>query len=186
MRKVHRDLVEKGFMVKLDDMPEDRKRLIMNAEVKHFNPWRLVMKMDSVTTPVRMVVDPSMTRMNEILAKGENRIGLIFNIMIRCRCTEFIWSSDISKLYNQLYMDDPSLPFSLFLYGEELDKDKEPEIWVMVRAWYGIVSTGGQAGFALDKLTEMLADEYPGAYKSLREDRYLDDILSGEDSWQRR
>ncbi|XP_023320317.1 uncharacterized protein LOC111695291 [Eurytemora carolleeae] len=185
MRKVHKDLVEKGFMIKLDDMPEDKKGLIMNAEFKHFNPWRLVMKMDSVTTPVRMVVDPSMTRMNKILAKGENRIGLIF-IMVRCRCTEFIWSSDISKLYNQLYMDDPSLPFSLFLYREELDKEKEPEVWVMVRAWYGIVSTGGQAGFALDKLTEMLAEKYPGAYKSLREDRYVDDILSGEDSKQRR
>ena len=86
MRNVHKDLVEKGFMVKLDDMCEDRRKLILNAEFQHFNPWRLVMKMDSVTTPVRMVVDPSMTRMNEILAKGENRIGLIFNIMIRCRC----------------------------------------------------------------------------------------------------
>ena len=145
MRKVHKDLVEKGFMVKLDDICEDKKALILNAEFRHFNPWRLVMKMDSVTTPVRMVVDPSMTKMNEILAKGENRIGLIFNIMVRCRCTEFIWSSDISKLYNQLYMDDPSLPFSLFLYGEELDKNEKPEIWVMVQAWYGIVSTGGQA-----------------------------------------
>ena len=33
--------------------------------------------MDSVTTPIRMVVDPSMTRFNEILAKEENRIGLV-------------------------------------------------------------------------------------------------------------
>ena len=72
MRNVHKDLVEKGFMVKLEDMCDDRRKLILNAEFKHFNPWRLVMKMDSVTTPVRMVVDPSMTRMNEILAKGEN------------------------------------------------------------------------------------------------------------------
>ncbi len=32
----------------------------------------------------------------------------------------------------------------------------------------------------------MLADEYPGAYKSLREDRYVDDILSGEDSEKKR
>ena len=46
------------------------------------------MKMDSVTAPIWMVMDPSMTKFNEILAKGENRIGLIFNIMIRCRCLE--------------------------------------------------------------------------------------------------
>ena len=56
----------------------------------------------------------------------------------------------------------------------------------MVLAWYGIVSTGGQAGFSLDKLTEMLAQKYPEAYKSLKQDRYVDDILSGEDSRQGR
>ena len=50
----------------------------------------------------------------------------------------------------------------------------------MVRAWYGIVSTGGQAGFALDKLTELMADEFPEAYKTLRENRYVDDLLSGD------
>ncbi len=129
-----------------------------------------------------MVVDPTMTKFNEILAKGENRMGSIFSIMIRCRCTEHVWSSDISKLYNQLILDDPSLPYSLFLYGEELNQDREPEVWVMVRAWYGIVSTGGQAGFALDKLTELMAQDFPDAYKTLRENRYVDDILSGAET----
>ena len=186
MRKVHKDLVEKGFMIKLDDMDAMRKEMIETAPFQHYNPWRLVMKSDSVTTPVRMVVDPTMTRFNEILAKGENRIGLIFTIMIRCRCLEYIWSSDISKLYNQLFMDDPSLPYSLFLYGEELDPEKKPDIWVMVRAWYGIVSTGGQAGFALDKLTEMMAEKFPDAYKTLRENRYVDDILSGAETEMKR
>ena len=140
------------------------------------------MKMDSVTTPARMVVDPTMTKFNEILAKGENRMGSIFFIMIRCRCTGHIWSSDISKLNNQLILDDPSLPDSLFLYGEELNQDKEPEVWVMVWAWYGIVSTGGQAGFALDKLTELMAKDFPQAYKTQTENRYVDDILSGAET----
>ena len=83
-------------------------------------------------------------------------------------------------MYNQLYLDDPSLPFSLFLYSDKLDPEKEPDIWVMVRAWYGIVSTGGQAGFALDKLTELMADEFPEAYKTLRENLYVDDLLLGD------
>ena len=180
MRKVHADLVEKGFMKKLENMPEKTREMIKNAPFQHYNPWRLVMKMDSMTTPVRMVVDPTMTSFNEILAKGENNIASIFTIMIRCRCTEYIWSSDISKLYNQLYLDDPSLPYSLFLYSDKLDPEKEPDTWVMVRAWYGIVSTGGQAGFALDKLTELMADEFPEAYKTLRENQYVDDLLSGD------
>ena len=44
------------------------------------------------------------------------------------------------------------------------------------------MSIGGQAGFALDKLTEMLAEEFPGAYKTLRENRYVDDVLSGAET----
>ena len=63
MRQVHKDLVEKGFMVKLEDMKENKKLIIETAPFQHFNPWRLVMKMDSVTTPVHMVADPSMTKM---------------------------------------------------------------------------------------------------------------------------
>lgn len=52
MRKVHGDLVEKGFMVTLDDLRECKKMMIMNAPFKHFVPRRLVMKMDSVTSPI--------------------------------------------------------------------------------------------------------------------------------------
>lgn len=44
------------------------------------------------------------------------------------------------------------------------------------------MSTGGQAGFALDKLTELMAEEFPEAYKPLSENRYVDDLLSGDDS----
>jgi len=182
MRKVHKDLVDKGFMVKLENLETGKQEVVKNAPFQHYNPWRLVLKSDSVSTPVRMVVDPSMTGFNFILAKGENRLGLIFTILIRCRCTEHIWSSDISKLYNQLIMDDPSLPYSLFLFHESLDPNVRPDIWVMVRAWYGIVSTGGQAGYALDKLTEMYGKEYPKAYQPLRENRYVDDLLSGDDT----
>ena len=56
-------------------------------------------------------------------------------------------------MYNQLIMDDPLLPYSLFLFNDTLDSKEKPEIWEMVRAWFGIVSTGGQAGYFLDKLT---------------------------------
>ena len=118
MRKVHKDLVDKGFMIKLENMEKYKQDLVINALFQHFNPWRLVLKADSVSTPVIMVVDPTMTGFNNILAKGDNRIDLIFPILIRCRCTALIWSSHISKLYNQLIMDDPSLPYSLFLFNE--------------------------------------------------------------------
>ena len=108
MKKVHKNLVDKSFIIKLENTEKQKQDLVLNAPFQHFNPWRLVLKADSVSTPVRIVVDPTMTGFNNIIAKGENRIGLIFTMLIRCRCTEFIWSSDISKLYNQLIMGDLS------------------------------------------------------------------------------
>ena len=182
MREVHKDLVEKGFMKKLSDLDEDTQDSIRTAGFRHYNPWRLIMKTDSLTTPVRMVVDPTQTLFNLLLAKGENRMGFIFNIIINCRSREYAWSSDISKLYNQLRMHPSGYPYSLFLYHESLDAATDPLIWVMVRAWYGISSTGGQAGYAIEKLMNLFKDEYPKAEKPLKDNRYVDDLLSGADT----
>ena len=186
MREVHKDLVSKGFMCKLTDLGEEVQDFIKNAGFRHFNPWRLVMKADSVSTPVRMVVDPTMTYFNLILAKGENLLGMVFEIIIRARVFEYCWSSDISKLYNQLIMDKSALPYALFLFHHSLDPLIPPETWVMTRAWYGIVSTGNQAGFAIEKLMELSKDEFPEAEFPLKNNRYVDDILSGTDSTEER
>ena len=179
MRMVHRELVEKGFMVKLSELSKETQDYIMSAGFRHYHPWRLVMKTDSVSTPVRMVVDPTMSFLNLILAKGENRLGFIFDIIIRNRIMWYAWSSDISKLYNQLILDLSALPYSLFLFKESLDAQEDPEIWVMVRAWYGVCSTGGQAGYAIDKLVSLLEKQHPEAVIPLKSNRYVDDLLSG-------
>ena len=113
MRLVHQELVEKDFM---KDCVEETQNFIKNAGFQHFNPWRIVLKEDSISTPVRMVVDPTMTSFNLLLAKGESRLGYIFDIMVRNRCKQHAWSSDISKLYNQLHLDISALPYSLFLF----------------------------------------------------------------------
>ena len=74
IKTVYHSLVEKGFMVKLEDLTEEQQRIICDAELKHFFPWRCVYKEDSLSTPVRMVVDPIRSGLNLILAKGENRL----------------------------------------------------------------------------------------------------------------
>ena len=81
------------------------------------------------------MVDPSMSGLNLILPKGENKLGQILDIVIRNRVTRHIFTSDVSKLYNQLELDESAYPYSLFLYHESLELGKEPEIYVMLRAW---------------------------------------------------
>ena len=186
VRKAHRELVEREYMVPLDQLDPTTQELITSAPFKHYYPWRAVYKEESVTTPVRLVVDPTMTGLNEILAKGSNMLSKIPEILINFRCAKHTWCTDISKLYNQLHLNPSSLPFSLFLFSDELDPKSKPQVWVMTRAWYGVVSSGNQAGVALETLAMEHQLELPLALKVLIEDRYVDDVVSGANTPEER
>ena len=90
-----------------------------------------------------------MSDLNILLAKGENNHGNIFDILIRSRTNQFSLASDISKLCKMLHLYVSALPFSLFLYHSSIDANTEPDIYVMTRAWYGMVPTGAQAAVAI-------------------------------------
>ena len=178
IRKVHADLVSRGFMIKLSELEPHQQEIIKTAEFRHYMPWRGTEK-DSISTPLRLVVDASVTGLNEILAKGENKSSKINDIIIRNRCTRYVWSSDIAKMYNQLHLKDDALPFGLFLYHDELNPTIPPETYVMVVAWYGVSSTGNQGGEGLEQVTTLQREVYPLAEKVVHKDRYVDDLWSG-------
>ena len=179
MVKVHEDLVGKSFMRKLSDLNPEQKKIINNAQFKHYMPWNIAEKPESTSTPVRMVVDASVTGLNEILAKGENKMSKINNILIRNRCRRYIWTSDISKLYNQLHLNDSALPYALFLFSSTLNIADPPETYVMTRAWYGVSPTGNQSTETLIRLTSLLEENYPLAVPVVKEDLYVDDTITG-------
>ena len=77
-------------MTKSTDLPEQLQEVI---------------KEDSQSTPVRLFVDPTMSGLNILLAKGENNVGNIFDILTRSRINQFSWAADISKLCNLLHLD---------------------------------------------------------------------------------
>ena len=182
MRKAHAELVSKGYMKKLSDFDASAQEKIIGAPFRHYYPWRTVEKTDSVSTPIRMVVDPTMTGLNLILAKGENRLGKMNEILIRNRTKTHAWTSDISKMYNQLQLNEESYPYSLFLYHSSLDPSAEPEIWVMVVAWYGVVPTGNQAGFAIEEIAYGAPPGFDIAKAALLNDRFVDDLAPGQHS----
>lgn len=131
-------------------------------------------KEDRLSTPVCLVVDPTMSGLNMILAKGENRIGYLVDIILRNRAMEYAWSLDIAKLYNQLHLEKAALPYSLFLYSDDLNPACPPMTFVMRRAWYGVVPAGNQAGYALELIVETTAGEFPAAVEPLTHHRYVD------------
>ena len=92
-------------------------------------------KEDSQSIPVRLEVDPTMSGLNILIAKGENNLGNIFDILTRSRTNQFSWAADISKLYNMLHLDYSELPFSLFLYHTSMDGSINPDVYVPISKW---------------------------------------------------
>ena len=182
IRKTFGDLLERNFVIKLSEAPELARSIIERSEVLHFYCWDAVMKDDSISTPVRMVVDPSSTGLNEILAKGENRTGNIEDILVRNRGRRHVFSTDISKMYNVLHLDSTAYPYSLMLFHNDLMPDSEPEVYLMLRAWYGVRSTGNQAMFAISKLAAEAEEQRAQAAQALEEDLYVDDLETGANS----
>ena len=66
----------------------------------------------------------------------------------------------MTKLYNQLHLEKSALPYSLFLYSDQLNPTKELATFIMKVAWYGVVPTGNQASYALELLVQETADEF--------------------------
>ena len=97
MRLTLEELVARNFMRKLSELSSSVQEQLDSASFLHYHPWRMVAKEDSISTPIRLVVDPTMTGLNLILPKGENRLGSINQILIGNRADPFSWSSDITK-----------------------------------------------------------------------------------------
>ena len=135
---------------------------------------------------MRLVVDPSMTGLNTILAKGENLLNSSNKILLQSRLSKYIWSTDVSKLYNRLYLDTDHYNYSLFLYSHALDRSINPEVRILSRAWYGVVSSGNQAAVAISQLANQFDNEYPIASSIISESTYVDDILHGCNSIEER
>ena len=179
LRAVHNDLVQQGFISRLTELPEDIQKEIAKGPFWHYNPWRGVWKEGSESTPLRMVVDPTMTGLNSCLPKGENNLGKMNDIVIATRVTPYAWATDIKKMYNQLRLMPSSMRFQLMLYDDTLSIDKPPEVWVMTRAWYGETHVGNQAGTAVTTLVDKGGDDFPMAVKPLTKNRFVDDVMSG-------
>ena len=76
MRVTHAELASRNYIIRLKDMSEDDLQFIMNVLIRHFDPWRIVRKEDSITTPIRLVGDPTCTGLNLTSAKGETSLIL--------------------------------------------------------------------------------------------------------------
>ena len=178
LQAVMSELAQANFIQEVSTLPQELQDLISQSPVQHIYPWRSVHK-DSLTTPCRIIVDPTSSSLNLICAKGDPNLSSLYGILLDARCLPYIFASDIRKLYNTMYLLPESLPFSLFLYDHSLDQNIKPSLWIMTRAWYGVISTSAQASTALRRLGADHKSSHPLGAEVLQKKVYVDDSVAG-------
>ena len=183
-------LQELGYVDYLHNLPQETQDFILK-NVHYFIPWRLVFNENSVSTPCRLVMDASASprgqpSINSLLVKGCNRMNKIVMIILRWFCWLYAFHSDISKMYNTIYLDPKHWRYQLYFWNDELKVGIAPVIKVVETVIYGVRPSGNIAGCALRRTAELTKDDYPEAYDIIMKDIYVDDCLSGKDSEEER
>ncbi len=115
----------KGFIIKLADLPKDVVKLVQEAPVSHFLPWRLVFKDGSASTPCRVVVDPLISRLNSTLAKGVNTLNNLQAIHVQFMSDKEAYVIDVGKMYNNVNSDISAYSYQRALWVKDLDQMNE-------------------------------------------------------------
>ena len=201
VKKLDRNLVDKsdvmeaeqkmqklGFVDTLENLTDVQREAIANSKIQYFIPWRAVWNPNSLSTPCRLVFDASqVTRsgysLNSILAKGRNNMNKLVEILIRWLIHRYGFHTDIRKMYNAVKLAEEDWCYQLYLWHDLLSVTDSPHVKVIKTLIYGVKSSGNQAESGLRKTASIESKSYPRASQIIQKDVYVDDCLSGEDSW---
>jgi len=121
--------------------------------------------------------------LNCILAKGRNNMNKLVEIAIRWMLHKYAFHTYIQKMYNAIMLDEEHWCYQLYLWDNALDRDNKPQHKVIKTLIYGVKSSGNQAENGLRKTANLMLEKYPREYEVIHKDIYVDDCLSGENSW---
>ena len=186
--KAEKKLHDLGFVDYVENLTIEEKNQIFSSPILYFLPWRAVWNSNSVSTPCRPVYDashPTSTglSLNDLLAKGRNNMNKLLEIVIRWTIRRCAYHTDLQNMYNRVTLDPKHWCYQLYHFQENLDPEKEPKIKVIKTLIYGVKSSGNQAERGLRETADLQKDKYPRQNEVISKDIYVDDCLSGEDSY---
>ena len=173
-----------GFVDYVENLSELEKGLVLGSKTKYFIPWRVVFNENSLTTPCRLVFDASHASkggcsLNSLLAKGANSLNKLVEILIRWTSYVHAFHTDVSKMYNRVWLETAHWRYQLYLWSEGLKVDVIP-VWKVIKTLiYGVRSSGNLAECALRRTADLCKNECPRAFEVIHFDTYLDDCVSG-------
>ena len=182
-------LSDLGYVDYINNLTDEQRKCIFDSALQYFIPWRAVWNSNSISTPCRPVFDGSFPTetglsLNNILAKGSNNMNFLVQVFIRWGIRRIGFHTDIRKMYNAIKLDSNYWCYQLYLWQKDLNPTEEPEIKVIKTIIYGLTPSGNQAERAVREAANMQKDAYPRQAEIVNDDFYVDDCVSGEDTYE--
>lgn len=158
--------------------PEERDIYMQH----NYLPHHAVIKESSITTKLRVVFDAACktdtgVSLNDALYKGPSIQEDLVCIMARFRTYKFVISADIVKMYRQIWVAEQHRDRQRILCHS---KPIQPiQIYRLKTITYGVVTASFLATGCLQRLAEEEYNRYPAACCAIRQNFYMDDLLSG-------
>lgn len=171
------EYVALGHMTKID---KD------NSQTQSFYlPHHCVMKESSDTTKLRVVFDGSCKldeglSINQVQFVGPQLQNDIFSIITKFRVYPFVLTGDIEKMYRQVLVHPDDRRYQRILWRE--NPQQPPDVYELNTITYGLTASPFLAIRSLLQVAIDAERDYPIESKVIREDFYVDDLITGANS----
>lgn len=179
----------KAEYVRFMEEYQEQKHMSLVPDGAHFRPndsfvlpHQPVIKPDSMTTRLRVVFDASTktllgTSLNDKLMIGPNLQNDLFDIILRFRSHEFVITADIAAMFRQIIVREEDRDLQRVLW--RTDEGQPIQMYHLNTVTYGTAPAPYLAIRCLQQLAKENTD-FPKAARVLREDFYMDDVITGE------
>ena len=182
-------LSSRGFLLPVSALDTSTKKLVYDdTDAGYYIPWRTVYKEASLSTPCRLVFDassrtPGGTSLNEVLAKGENRLSNIHHVLLRFRNKASAFTCDIRMAYNMIALDPSHFKYQRFLWKNGLEENSPVEDWIISTLIYGVRPVGNSLIAGFKKVADYAREHFPehrAGADALVGSAYVDDIAHAD------
>ncbi|XP_060804946.1 uncharacterized protein LOC132902740 [Amyelois transitella] len=163
----------------LEEVPENEKN---NPAV--YLPHHAVIKLDRDTSKVRIVFDASSKGSNHVSLNDELMVGPqiqedMRSLVIRWRMKRVCFTADVQMMYRQILVTKEDADFQRILWRDSTGTIKD---YRLLRITFGTACAPYLAVKTLQQIAKDEGKEHPVAAKTIHEDFYMDDLMSGSDT----
>lgn len=153
-----------------------------NNVQSYYLPHHAVLKPQSTTTKLRVVFNASSNSsngksLNDLLYAGPILQSDITFLILNWRFYRYVFNGDIEKMYRQININPEHAQFQRILFRPS--SDQKVIDYQLNTVTFGVNCAPYLAIRTLHQLASDVSEEYPRASKILKEEFYVDDVLSG-------